>query len=118
MRHRGGGWVALLSGGGGTGMLELLWCRPRRKVQGSIPKCYVLASFERPNCTFTPKALKDAQSQNSSKRNAVQNISRSYRSCDLAFPFKGPALFAYYTLVVEASAAADAEPQDSPKFGQ
>ena len=26
------------------------------------------------NCTFTPKAVKYAKSQNSSKRNAVQNI--------------------------------------------
>ena len=26
------------------------------------------------NCTFTPEAVKDAKSQNSSKRNAVQNI--------------------------------------------
>jgi hypothetical protein len=47
---------------------------------------------------------------NSSKRNAVQNIYSSYRSCDFAFPFKGAALFAY-TPVVEASAAADAKPQ-------
>ena len=63
------------------------------------------------NCTFTPKAVKDAKSQNSSKRNTVQNICSSCRSCDFAFPFKGAALFAYYTLVAEASAAADAEPQ-------
>ena len=62
------------------------------------------------SCTFTPKAVKDAKSPNSSKRNAVQNIYCSYRSCDFAFPFKWAALFAC-TLVVEASAAADAEPQ-------
>ena len=61
-------------------------------------------------CTFTLKAVKDAKSLNSSKRNAVRNIYSSYRSCDFAFPFKGAALFAC-TLVVEASAAADAEPQ-------
>jgi hypothetical protein len=62
------------------------------------------------NCTFTPKAVKDAKSLNSSKRNTVKNIYSSYRSCDFAFPFKGAALFACM-LVVEASAAADAEPQ-------
>ena len=39
-----------------------------------------------------------------------KNIYSSYRSCDFAFHFKGAALFAY-TLVVEASAAADAESQ-------
>ena len=73
----------------------------------------------KPNCTFTPKAVKDAKSQNSSKRNTVQNICSSCRSCDFAFPFKGAALFAS-TLVVEASGAADAEPQkqDSHTFGQ
>ena len=51
-----------------------------------------------------------------------QNIYSSYRSFDLAFPFKGAVLFACYTLVVEESAAADAEPQKHKivihKFGQ
>ena len=34
-----------------------------------------LEKLNKPYCTFTPKAVIDAKSQNSSKRDAVQNIS-------------------------------------------